>query len=747
MLRWSKHILVAVFLISVLCIFLASKLGFDYNFENYFPKGDAELEFFLEYRKKFDNDNDYVLVGLKNNSGIFQKDFLDKIVALTDSLKKIEYIVNVSSPTNLKQVIIGPFGPIEIPYLHVEEVERYADDSTKVYTTKELVGTFFSPDAKSVTLLLKTIYNPSKEKSDNIATAVKNTLAQFSFDEVHIAGKVVAQKVYIEKMQWELLVFISIAIVLIIIFLYVAFKALWAIIIPLIIVFISILCLLGFMKITNQPIDLLMTLMPTIMFVVGMSDVVHIITRYVEELRLGMAKKEALQITLKEVGLATFLTSFTTAIGFVTLISIQIKPVQQFGLYMACGVFIAFFIAFTVLPSVLIYLKTPRVAEQNIHSVFWNKILRKLFVWVIHNKHKTVWAFVFLIAIAVIGISKIQINNFILEDLRDSDPLKQEFIYFENNFSGVRPFELYVKIADEESEIFSLQALKEIDKVQQFLETEYGTGFIVSPVTLVKTIRKAINGGAEKYYALPETENEMQEIKSKLKHFRKRKEYTSLISTDEKEARITGKINDIGSILVNEKNKLLYNFIDAEVDKNILAFTITGSAHLIDKNNSYLARNLIGGLGIAFLIIALLTALFFRSWAMVVIALIPNVIPLIFIAGILGFAGIYLKISTGIIFTIAFGIAVDDTIHFLSKLKLELNKGKSLVYAVKRTFLSTGKAIIITSIILCGGFLSLLLSGFEGTFLVGLLISLTLFFAIISDLLLLPILIFWWYKK
>ncbi|MFN7014411.1 MAG: efflux RND transporter permease subunit, partial [Bacteroidia bacterium] len=420
MLRWSKYIIVVVTLISVVCIFLASRLGFDYNFENYFPKGDSELEFFLQYREKFDNDNDYVLIGLKNNSGIFQKDFLAKIAALSDSLKEIPYIESVTSPVNLKQIIIGPLGPIEVPYLHPDEEERYADDSAKVYSNKELVGTFFAPLGNAVTILLKTVYNPSKEKSDIIAEAVKNIVSKFQFDEYHIAGKVIAQKVYIDKMQWELTVFISIAIVLIIIFLYVAFKSAWAIVIPLVVVFISVLWLLGFMQITNQPIDLLMTLMPTIMFVVGMSDVVHIITRYVEELRIGRDKREALTITIKEVGWATFFTSFTTAVGFITLISIKIKPVQQFGWYMAAGVFFAFIIAFTFLPSVLLYLKTPRVAEKSIHSVYWNKVLRVLFVWVIRNQKKIVTIFVLLVIIAIIGISKIEINNYILEDLREN---------------------------------------------------------------------------------------------------------------------------------------------------------------------------------------------------------------------------------------------------------------------------------------------------------------------------------------
>jgi predicted RND superfamily exporter protein len=162
---------------------------------------------------------------------------------------------------------------------------------------------------------------------------------------------------------------------------------------------------------------------------------------------------------------------------------------------------------------------------------------------------------------------------------------------------------------------------------------------------------------------------------------------------------------------------------------------------LVDKNADYISRNMLEGLSIAFGVIALIIGVLFRSVRMVIIALIPNLIPLMMIAGLMGLFGIYLKASTSIIFTIAFGIAVDDTIHFLSKLKIELNKGRSLAYAVKHTTLFTGKAIIITSVILAGGFLTLIFSSFGSTFYTGLLVSLTLVFAVIADLTLLPILV------
>jgi hypothetical protein len=211
--------------------------------------------------------------------------------------------------------------------------------------------------------------------------------------------------------------------------------------------------------------------------------------------------------------------------------------------------------------------------------------------------------------------------------------------------------------------------------------------------------------------------------------------------------RITGRMNDIGSKVSLEKNEAFYTFVAHHIDTSAINIRITGTSLLIDKSNQYLSRNMLEGLLIAFFVVAVITALLFYSIRMIVIVLIPNIIPLLMIAAFMGFAGITLKLSTAIIFTIAFGIAVDDTIHFISKLRLELSKGTPIIFAIRRTYITTGKAIIITTLILVGGFISLLLSSFGGTFYMGVLVGLTLLLAVIIDLTLLPALLILFYKK
>ena len=195
------------------------------------------------------------------------------------------------------------------------------------------------------------------------------------------------------------------------------------------------------------------------------------------------------------------------------------------------------------------------------------------------------------------------------------------------------------------------------------------------------------------------------------------------------------------------KNQKFEQYLTANVNKDLFVFRVTGMPFLVDKTNEFLANNIISSLTIAFIIIAIIMGVLFQSFRMIIIAVLPNLLPLLVIAGFMGLAGITIKISTSIIFAIAFGIAVDDTIHFMSKLRIELNKGKSIVYALKRTYLSTGKAIIVTSLILCSGFLILVGSAISSTFYIGLLVSLTLLFAVLSDLFFLPVLILMFFQE
>ncbi|HET6243058.1 MAG: MMPL family transporter [Bacteroidetes bacterium] len=737
---YSRIFLVITFVITVVSAIIATGLKFDYDFESFFPVNDPDLDYYQEFRRNFENDNDYILIGISNKASIFDQYFLNKIDALTDSLKNIPYILSVVSPTTIKNPIVGPLGIIEVPYIHLNKPELYHQDSLNIYQTKELPGNIFANNARSVALYVTTVNNPSKAKSDSIADNIFKILKNFNFHTTHVAGKVIGQKVYLQTMSDEMKIFVVSSIILVILFLFLSYRSVWGVVVPLIIVVVSLIWLFAFMKITGKSIDLMVTLIPTILYIVGMSDIIHLLSKYLEELRLGKEKIAALKTSLKEVGLATFLTTITTAAGFLTLLTAGIKPVREFGLYLAVGIFIAFILTFTILPAILINLNTPKITEKANHNKVWNKYLGKIVIFVF-KRHKTILIITgFVLIASFIGISKIKINNYLLEDLSEKVQLKQSFNFFEKEYSGARAFEMVVNIEGSTESVLNYKILQEINKIEEYLYSVYGTGHIISPLFLVKSANRAFNGGGNNAFVLPEKEG-FDQLVEKLSNFKKRKEFRTLISEDQKSARLTAKIPDWGSHLINEKNAQLENFFISKIDTTLINYKLTGGAHLIDKNNENLSKSMLQGLLIAFLIIAFIVGIMFKSIKMIIIALFPNFLPLVMIGGIMGFTGIDLKVSTSIIFTIAFGIAVDDSIHFLSKLRQELRKGKTLPYAIKRTMLSTGKAIVITSMILCGGFLTLILSDFSSTFYIGLLISLTLLFAILADLLLLPALL------
>ena len=744
---WSKLIIILTLIITVILFWFSTGLKFDYNFENFFPKDNSELNQFNAYRTKFEPDNDFLLLGIVNRAGIFDSTFLFKVNLLTDSINKLPLIKSVISPTNVKNTIIGGLGPIQVPYLHYDSPEQYKDDSLTIFNNSELTGTVFSKGSNSISLFIRTVDEPSKVKSDSIVNMLENLTASFKFDEHHLSGKVKLQKVYIEKMQGDLLIFASTSFLLVTLILAFTFRTISGVLIPLVIIILSVVWIFGFMGLTGKSIDLMITLVPTIMFVVGMSDVIHIFSKYIEEIRNGKEKIEALKITMKEIGLATFLTSLTTAIGFLTLVSADIIPVQEFGIYMAIGVVFAYVLAFTFFPAILLLLPIPKISKDINLKVRWDAFLAFLFSFILKNTKNIGLVSLLLLLVSVYFAGSVKINNFLLEDLSESHPVKQDFKFFETNFSGVRPFEMLIEVKDKSASVLDYEVMKDLEKLDLYLKSDYQAGFLISPLTLVKSFNKAYHGGNQESYRLPDSQQEYDFIITKIKAQKKQKFFKTIIASDERSARFSGKISDIGSYRLNSMNDSLMQFITSRLDSKKLDFKITGSAHLIDLNNKYLAYNMLQGLLISFIIIALIVGLQYKSLKMIIIALIPNILPLIIIIGILGISGIDLKISTSITFTIAFGIAVDDTIHFISKLKLELAKGKSVLYAVKRTFMSTGKAIILTSVILCGGFITLIGSDFTSTFYVGLLISLTLFIALLADLFLLPVLIIWFYKR
>lgn len=738
-------VIAAILALTAFNAYHASRLQFDYDFDHFFPSGDEDLAYYNQYRAQFGNDNDYILLGIDAPKSVFEPAFLAKIDTLSAFLKKQRHIVEVMSPTTLRNPVLEGFGVFEIPYLHPYEPERLSADSALIFQTPGLVNSFFSADGKSVSIALKTSPNLLKLPADTLMQAVHSEMQRLALTETHVAGKAVAESIFVDRMQSELAVFMSLAIVLLVFVLWLTFRTWWGVVLPLIVVLFAIIWGLAVMSYFGASIDLMTVLLPTMMFVVGMSDVMHILTRYVTEIDFGTPKMQAIKITLKESGFASFLTSITTSVGFFSLATSPIGPIRNFGLYTGTSVLLTFVLAYTLLPAMMILLDKPKMHRPSATGRSWFDILGTLFRRVVKNRLAILAISAGFIVVSVASITKIKINSTFLEDLSDDDPVKQDFFYFEEKFAGVRPFEMHLKAAPGKS-MYDLETLRETEEIETYLAQTYGLNFMASPVTVVKALNRSLNGGSNAYYKLPESEKALKKLTAKLKLFAKKDELKTLIAADGKSGRLTGKMPDVGSAKAKIMNAELKDFIATNTNPNVLQTRLTGTALLMDKNGEDLTTNMMLGMGTDILIVVLIALGLFRSFRMAIITIIPNLVPILMIGAVMGIFGVNMKVSTSIIFTIAFGIAIDDTIHFVSKFKLVTLKEPSVFKAVRHTFKHAGKAIIINSGILVCGFFTLLFSSFDGTFYTGLLIGLTLIFGIAAEIFLLPVLLLYFYK-
>jgi hypothetical protein len=741
--KYSKLVLGGLLVLTLFFVYQASRVELDYDFEKFYPTSDPETEFFLEYRQKFQSDNDFLLLAIQRDKGVFDKDFLKKIDKFTEELKEIDNVDSVASITNMQELFIRAKVSSR-PLIDFESLDLKRD-SINIFSKPELVNSFISEDGKSICLFVKHEDFLSKKKSDKLIDNLNAKADQYNFQRMRIAGRTIGQKYYIDKMLKEILLFLSLSAVLVMLFLVIAFRSIWGVLIPQIVIFTGMLWLIGMMGLFKEPINIILTVLPSVMFVVSMSDVIHLVSRYLDALRTEDTPLDAIKLSVQEVGMATLLTSVTTSIGFFSLVFVRVQPIQVFGVVMGIGVLIAFVLTFITLPALFIFFPGPERVRKQKKDHFWKKRLEKWFIIALRRRGRVLVISAAVMGICVYGLFQIKTNNLLMDDLSDSEPLKQDFNYLDSHYGGIRPVELAITIKDTSINVWDKDVLRTIDTVEHYLKNEYSLTIKNSLVTAIKIGHRSMYSGLPEYYTLPKQSSKWRDLKRGFKSKSAEGIYRLMVDSTEQMTRISGTIGDLGNIKVTEMDKYLREYLETKTLNGKIDYKITGTAHLIDKNLSYLSTSLVKGLLVSILIVALLMGIIYRSVSILLISIVPNLVPLVFIAGVMGYLGVELKISTAIIFTIAFGIAVDDTIHLLGKFKFELMKGRTKMYALKRSYLTTGKAMILTTLILCSGFALLVFSSFLGTFYLGVMLCLALLVALIADLTLLPVLIFLFY--
>jgi hypothetical protein len=740
--NWIIGTFTVLALISVYQVF---SLKFSFNFEDFFPQGDPDLEFFERFKEKFEADDNFLLIAVENKKGVFEQDFLENFDSLGRAIRPLSVVRGVQSVTTINYPIITPFAVTQIPAIHIDDPERYERDKEVLLEDERFVGNLISEDAKSVVIFVKTTDKMFQDDAENFMDSVRLLTNSFGFDAAHYLGRANFQKELVSMQKREIIVSAAISNVLVIIILFLIFRTFWGTIISMGSVVLGLLLFMGTLGALGRELNAMSALYPVLMVIVGTSDVIHILSKYIDELKKGATKDDAIWTSIKEIGMATLLTSVTTAIGFVSLVSSQIMPIRDFGINAAIGVIIAYITVVFFTTAVVSMFNVEQVIKLGRGESFWTNSMVWFNKYTKNNGRTIALGGLVTVIICSVGIALITTNYRIEGNLPKGGEITKDFLFFEKEFVGFRPFEIAVFVKGD-YKANDYKVVEEIVKLENHLKEYPDIQRVNSITTIYKSINRATKANRQSAYVMPNSESKFRQYNAKYVSKMPDDAVNVLISKDEKNTRISGRILDIGADEIRDITRKIDVWAAKNIDTSLIQIKQTGTSLVVDKNAQYVRKSILSGLGLAMLIVSGLMVLLFRNMKMLIISIIPNIIPLMIAGAVLGFAGIELEAGIAIVFAIIFGIAVDDTIHFLSKFKLARNKGLSVDDAIEITFLETGKAICLTTVILFFGFMILLFSVHPPSITVGILISVTLFSALFADLFFIPVLIRWFIK-
>lgn len=732
-------------ILSIVSLYFMFQLQFSFSFEQFFPKGDKDLEFFQSFIEEFEADDNFLLIALRKEGGVFEQDFLEKVHAFTLEAGQLPHVLESQSLTKMGYPIKTPFAVTTIPVIHIDEPDRYESDKKRLFQDERFVHNFISENGETLVVYLKTVNNITFDQARELLDALNQLVGQYAFEEYHYLGRPNFQVELVDMQKREIIFSAIVSFILVTLVMYLIFRKPWGIAISLVSIALGMLLFLGYMGAFGRQLNAMSALYPIIMIMVGTSDVIHIMTKYIDELRKGNTRKNAAIITVKEIGLATLLTSVTTAIGFASLLTSRIGPIQDLGVNAAVGVMIAYVtvIGFTVV--MLSGFRVDQLVKLGRGQAFWDRSMLWSYRFTRSHPGRIVFGGLIVFALCMLGISMVTTNYEIKSNLPRNSKITDDFKFFEKNLTGFRPIEFAV-FPQNEYKAHDYEVVKEIGKLEEKLREVEGIRAISSLTTVYKSIHQMFNGNRPEAYELPASERQFERYQRLVSQVPIALSNV-LVNEDGTKARVTSRIFDIGADSVKYRVDKVQEWAKSNIDSNVIKIQQTGTALIIDKNAQYVREDLMEGLGLAVLVVSLLMAFLYRNVKMLLISLVPNLFPLLMAGALLGFLQIELEAGISIVFAVIFGIAVDDTIHFLSKYKLALNKGKNTEEALQITFRESGKAIVLTTVILFFGFLIMLFSQNPASFVVGLLISVTLFGAMISDLMLIPVMIRWLMKK
>ncbi len=602
---------------------------------------------------------------------------------------------------------------------------------TAIYIKKEIINTPIRRDFIFNTLI------PIIEKFEK-----ENKL------DVRVSGMPYIRTLNAQNIQNEIGIFVGGALLITAIIFFLFFRSFRATFITLLVVMIGVTWAFGFIGWFRYEITVLSALIPPLIIVIGVPNAVFLINKYQQEIKKHGQQAKALQRVISKIGNATLMTNITTASGFATFVFVKSNLLREFGILASVNIISIFILALLIIPIIYSFMPLPKKKHLNHLERRWIENVVDWMEKTVKEQRITIYfATVIIIVLSIIGVYKIRVSGTLIEDMPKSMGFYKDIKFFEKEFGGIMPLEIFIDTKKEKG-VMKLSTLKKMDKINETIESFPELSKPVSVVNLVKYSKQAFYKGNPKYYQLPSSQ-EQSYIFSYTKNTNSDAGMLkNFVDSTGRYARITTFMKDIGTDKMEVIQERLKAVIAKEFPSEKFDISITGKALVFIKGTNYLITNLVVSLSLAIVLIALFMAWMFRSPQMIIISLLPNILPLLITASLMGFFDIPIKPSTILVFSIAFGISVDDTIHFLAKYRQELIannwKIKPSVYGALR---ETGVSMFYTSIVLFFGFLTFTLSSFGGTIALGGLVSITLLLAMVSNLLLLPSLLLTFEKK
>ena len=752
-----KNRLAILCVILIITIFLGlqwKNIQFSFTEANLLPDDNNVNKEYNAFLDKFGEEGNLIVVGVKDDAFFTPKSFAawNKLMTEIKAQKEVDLVVSINDLKQLKKN--DSLQTFElVPFV---DVQKTTDKNYLQSIKKDLFqnmpfyeGLLFNKkngSIRSAIYLDKKIVNTAHRK-DYIVSDFIPKIEAFEKEtgiDLRVSGMPYIRTLNAMSILNEISLFIGASLLLTSLIFFFFFRSFRATLIAILIVVIGVMWTFGLLGLFHYQITVLTALVPTLVIVIGIPNCIFLTNKYQQEYSAHGNKAKALQRVITKVGTATLMTNLTTAAGFATFIITSSELLKEFGIISSLSIISLFFLCLIVIPIYYSYQPVPKAK----HLEHLNRNYTRVFItWiektVKHNRRYVYIVAIFLFLVSIMGALKIKTSGSLIEDMPKNTSFYKDIVFFENEFEGIMPLEITVDTKRKKG-VMKLSTLRKMDEFQETIEEIPELSKPISILNLVKYSKQAYYNGNPDYYELP-TSQEQSFILSYAKNASKNSKNNimkSYVDSTGQVARITTFMRDIGTGNMAKIEDKLWEKANKVFPKDRYNVVMTGKALVFEKGTQYLLDNLVSSLLFAVLLISLLMVFMFRSFKMVVVSLIPNLLPLMITAGLMGYFGIPLKPSTILVFSIAFGLSVDDTIHFLAQYRQELaHNNWKIKKSVFATIRESGISMFYTSVVLFAGFSVFMLSDFGGTVALGGLIAITLAFGMLSNLMLLPCLV------